>query len=102
MGKSLEEHRLEKTIWLLGSRETKDPYELESKKKSTLVQDRYVRTIKERDMNTDRWKIETPPGIGNEEERSQKEVTHGKQECNEDKLETRVMRLEEQKKMDVR
>ena len=47
-------------------------------------------------MNTDRWKIETPPGIGNEEERSQKEVAHGKQECNEDKLETRVMRLEEQ------
>ena len=57
-----------------------------------------VRTIKEGDMNTDRWKIETPPGIGNEEERSQKEVTHGKQECNEDKLETRVMRLEEQTK----
>ena len=46
-------------------------------------------------MNTDRWKIETPPGIGNEAERSQKEVTHGKQlkgerdeERNEDKLET--------------
>ena len=50
-------------------------------------------------MNTDRWKIETPPGIGNEEERSQKEVTHGKQERNEDKLETRVMRLEEQTKL---
>ena len=35
-------------------------------------------------MNTDRWRTETPPGIGNEEERSQKEVAHGKQECNED------------------
>ena len=31
-----------------------------------------VRTIKEGDMNTDRWRIETPPGIGNEEERAQK------------------------------
>ena len=56
-------------------------------------------------MNTDRWKIGTPPGIGNEEERSQKEVAHSKQstgerdeERNEDKLETRVMRLEEQTK----
>ena len=56
-------------------------------------------------MNTDRWKIGTPPGIGNEEERSKKEVAHGKQltgerdeERNEDKLETRVMRLEEQTK----
>ena len=57
-----------------------------------------VRTIKEGDMNTDRWRIETPPGIGNEEERTQKGVTHSKQECNEDKLETRVTRLEEQTK----
>ena len=39
-----------------------------------------VRTINEGDMNTDRWEIETPPGIGN-----------GKQEC-------RVMRLEDQTK----
>ena len=36
-------------------------------------------------MNTDRWRIETPLGIS-------------KQECNEDKLETRVTRLEEQTK----
>ena len=57
-----------------------------------------VRTIKEGDMNTDRWKIETPPGIRNEEERSQKGVTHDRHERNEDKLETRVMRLEEQTK----
>ena len=57
-----------------------------------------VRTIKEGDMNTDRWRIETPPGIGNEEERAQKGVTHNKQEYNEDKLETRVTRLEEQTK----
>ena len=57
-----------------------------------------VRTIKEGDMNNDRWRIETPPGIGNEEERAQKGVTHNKQEYNEDKLETRVTRLEEQTK----
>ena len=57
-----------------------------------------VRTIKEGDMNTDRWRIETPPGIGNEEERAQKGVTHNKQEYNEDKLETRVTRLGEQTK----
>ena len=44
-----------------------------------------VRTIKEGDMNTDKWTIETPPGIS-------------KQECNEDKLETRVTKLEEQTK----
>ena len=44
-----------------------------------------VRTIKEGDMNTDRWRIETSLGIG-------------KQECNEDKLETRVTKLEEQTK----
>ena len=46
MGKLLERHQLGKTILqrrkqgLLGSRETKDSNELESKKKSTLVQDR--------------------------------------------------------------
>ena len=68
-----------------------------------------VRTIKEGDMSADRWKIGTPPGIGNEEERSQKEVIHGgemskqsagerDEESNEDKLETRVIRLEEQTK----
>ena len=57
-----------------------------------------VRTIKKEDMNTDRWRIETPPGIGNEEERAQKGVTHNKQEYNEDKLETRVTRLEIQTK----
>ena len=68
-----------------------------------------VRTIKEGDMNADRWKIGTPPEIGNEEERLQKEVIHGgemnkqstgerDEESNEDKLETRVMRLEEQTK----
>ena len=57
-----------------------------------------VRTIKEGDMNTDRWRIETPPGIGNEEERAQKGLAHNKQEYNEDKLETRVTRLEEQTK----
>ena len=44
-----------------------------------------VRTIKEGDVNTDRWRIETPLGIS-------------KQECNEDKLETRVTKLEEQTK----
>ena len=43
-----------------------------------------VRSIKEGDMNTDRWRIETPPGIGNEEERAQKGVTHNKPEYNED------------------
>ena len=57
-----------------------------------------VRTIKEGDMNNDRWRIETPPGIGNEEERAHKGVTHNKQEYNEDNLETRVTRLEEQTK----
>ena len=57
-----------------------------------------VRTIKEGDMNNDRWRIETPPGIGNEEESAQKGATHSKQEYNEDKLETRVTRLEEQTK----
>ena len=44
-----------------------------------------VRTIKEGDVNTDKWRIETPLGIS-------------KQECNEDKLETRVTKLEEQTK----
>ena len=44
-----------------------------------------VRTMKERDVNTDKWRIETPLGIS-------------KQECNEDKLETRVTMLEEQTK----
>ena len=45
-GKLLEKHQLEETILqrrkqgLPGSRETKNPYELESKKKSTLVQNR--------------------------------------------------------------
>ena len=69
----------------------------------------HVRTIKEGDMNADRWKIGTPPEIGNEEERLQKEVIHGgemnkqsigerDEESNEDKLETLVMRLEEQTK----
>ena len=57
-----------------------------------------VRAIKEGEMNTDRWRIETPPGIGNEEERTQKGVTRSKQKCNEDKLETRVTRLEDQTK----
>ena len=77
MRKSLEEHQLVKTIWLLVSRETKEHW----------CRTEDVRTINEGDMNTDRWKIDTPPGIGN-----------GKQECNEDKLETRVMRLEDQTK----
>ena len=36
-------------------------------------------------MNTDKWRIETPPGIS-------------EQEYNEDKLETRVTKLEEQTK----
>ena len=44
-----------------------------------------VRTIKEGDMNTDRWRIETPLGII-------------KQECNEYKLEAQVTKLEEQTK----
>ena len=57
-----------------------------------------VRTIKEGDMNTDRWRTETPPWIGNEEERAQKGVAHNEQEYNEDKLGTRVTRLEEQTK----
>ena len=62
-------------------------------------------------MNADRWKIGTQPATGNEEERSQKEVIHGgemnkqltgerDEESNEDKLETRVMRFEEQTKYD--
>ena len=40
---------------------------------------------KKGDVNTDKRKIETPPGIS-------------KQECNEDKLETRVKKIEEQTK----
>ena len=36
-------------------------------------------------MNTDKWRIETPPGIS-------------KQECNEDKLQSRITKLEEQTK----
>ena len=44
-----------------------------------------VRTIKEGDVNTDKWRIETPPGIS-------------KQECNEDKLDSRITKLEEQTK----
>ena len=36
-----------------------------------------VRTITEEDTNADRWKIGTPPGIGNEGERSRKGVVHG-------------------------
>ena len=63
-----------------------------------------VRTIKEGDMSADRWKIGTSPVIGNEEGRSQKEVIHGGEmskpaggkESNEDKLEARIMKLEEQ------
>ena len=78
--------------------EQKIPMSLRTRRSQHWCRTEDVRTIKEGDMNTDRWKIETPPGIGNEEERSQKEVTHGKQEYNEDKLETRVMRLEEQTK----
>ena len=38
-----------------------------------------VRTITEEDTNTDRWKIETPLEIGNEGERSQKEVIQGEE-----------------------
>ena len=68
-----------------------------------------VRTIREEGTNADRWKIGTPPGIGNEGERSQKEVIHGGEmskqsagerdgESNEDKFETRIMKLEEQTK----
>ena len=82
--------------WGVGKQ--KIPMSLRARRSQHWCRTEDVRTIKEGDMNTDRWKIETPPGIGNEEERSQKEVAHGKQECNEDKLETRVMRLEEQTK----
>ena len=80
--------------WEVGKQ--KIPMSLRARRSQHWCRTEDVRTIKEGDMNTDRWKIETPPGIGNEEEKSQKEVTHGKQECNEDKLETRVMRLQEQ------
>ena len=62
MGKVVEKHQLEKTILqrreqgLLGSMETKDSHELESKKKSTLVQNRRRQNDQRRDMNADRWK----------------------------------------------
>ena len=53
-------------------------------------------------MNADRWKIGTPRGIGNEEEKLQKEVIQGRkmskqsidernEENNKEKMETRVM-----------
>ena len=76
MGKSMEErgvgkHRIPVGLWERRSQQwcrTKD-----------------VRTIKERDINTDRRRIETPPGIN-------------EQECNENRLETRVTKLGEQPK----
>ena len=68
-----------------------------------------VRTITEEDTNTDRWKIETPAGIGNDGERSPKEAIQcgemSKQlacerdgESNENKLEARIVKFEEQTK----
>ena len=68
--------------WGVGKQ--KIPMSLRARRSQHWCRTEDVRTIKEGDMNTDRWRIETPPGIGNEEERSQKEVTHGKQEGNED------------------
>ena len=48
-----------------------------------------VRTIKEGDMTAARWKIGAPPGIGNEEERSQKEA--GLRLMNQDEVLTRTL-----------
>ena len=47
-----------------------------------MVQDRRCQND-QGDVNTDKWRIESPPGIS-------------KQECNDDKLETRITKLEEQ------
>ena len=66
-----------------------------------------VRTIPEGDANTDRWRIKTPPGIEDVGGRSQKEIIQGGEmskqlagerdgENNEDRLEARVVTLEEQ------
>ena len=93
----------------MGSRETKDPFNMRARRSQHWCRTEDVRTITEEDTNADRWKIGTPPGIGNEGERSQKEVIHGGEmskqpagerdgESNEDKLETRIMKLEEQTK----
>ena len=64
MGKVVEKHQLEKTILqrreqgLLGSMETKDSHELESKKKSTLVQNRRRQNDQRRDMSGGvRWNV---------------------------------------------
>ena len=68
-----------------------------------------VRTITEGDANTDRWKIEIPPGIGDAGGRSQKEIIQGGEmskqlagerdgENNENRLEARIVKLEEQTK----
>ena len=68
-----------------------------------------VRTIPQEDVNTDRWKIETPPGIGDMGGQSQKETVQGGEmskqlagerdgENDENRLEARIAKLEEQTK----
>ena len=89
MGEQWESH-WRNTIWgkrfdFWGVGKQRIPVSLRERRSQHWCRTEDVRTIKEGDMNTDRWKIETPPGIS-------------KQECNEDKLETRVTRLEEQTK----
>ena len=89
------------------SRETKDSIQHESKKKSTLVQDRRRQNDHRRGYEYRQMEDRDSPGIGNEGERSQEEVIHGAEmskqsagerdeESNEIKLEARIMKLEEQ------
>ena len=113
MGELLEKYQLRKTILqrrkqgLLGTRGTKDSTEHEIKKNQLWCRIEDVRTIPEEDVNTDRWRTETPPGTGNMGGQSQKENMQGGEmsnpstgerdgESNENRLEARIVKLEEQ------
>ena len=82
---------------------------MRSRRNQLLCRTEDVRTIPEEDVNTDKWRTETPPGIGNMGGRSQKEIMQGGEmsmqlagerdgENNENRLETRIVKLEEQTK----
>ena len=115
MGKLLEKRQLGKRFykdenrdcWGVGKQRI--PFNMRARRSQHWCRTEDVRTITEEDTNTDRWKIETPPEIGNEGERSRKEVIQGGEmskqsagerdgESNENELEAQIVKLEEQTK----
>ena len=65
----MEEHQLAKTIWLLGSRETKNPCGLKGKEKSTMVQDRRCQNYQRR--RREYWQMENWDSTWNQQARMQ-------------------------------